>query len=133
MKPSDRFGTAMISYNDLDKNGINEIISTAPGDDEGGSNTGAIYILFHRRRRHHSPISCHYYEPCYYLFWQIPLYILAGCTFFFFCYLAYKYRRIPDETENIVKKSGLVITANRKRVRKQFADEAKVAVIADDF
>lgn len=42
----DNFGRALCYISDLDGDTINELIVGAPGDDDGGSNKGAIYVLF---------------------------------------------------------------------------------------
>jgi CSLREA domain-containing protein len=43
---SDQFGVALRSLGDLDADGINDLAVASWGDDDGGSNRGAVYILF---------------------------------------------------------------------------------------
>jgi CSLREA domain-containing protein len=43
---SDRFGSAIANLGDLNGDGRNELMVGAPGDDDGASNTGAVYVLF---------------------------------------------------------------------------------------
>jgi len=42
----DRFGSSISSIGDLDGDGITDIVVGARGDDDGGTNRGAVYILF---------------------------------------------------------------------------------------
>ena len=46
LNESDRFGTAVTNIGDLDGDRLDEIVVGAPGDDAGGSNAGAFYVLF---------------------------------------------------------------------------------------
>lgn len=51
LKALAQFGWSLAGYQDIDNNGIRELIVGAIGDDDSGINSGAIYILFLRRRR----------------------------------------------------------------------------------
>jgi hypothetical protein len=42
----DRFGAALANAGDLDLDGIGELLAGAPGDDDGGTDSGAVWILF---------------------------------------------------------------------------------------
>jgi len=42
----DRFGAAITTLGDLDSNGAIDLAVGAPGDDDGGTDTGAVWILF---------------------------------------------------------------------------------------
>jgi len=130
-QPLDRFGYAMTAYSDIDQNGISEIVVGAPGDHVNGSDyVGAIYIMFHRRRRYHPPLVC---DLCYLLSFSIPLGFLAlTCvcsTIYFFWY----YRRKPDEIEQIVLGSGIEIGTTRVRKRRVTVTNNEAKVGADDF
>ena len=43
---SDRFGTSVTNMGDLDGDGVTDLAIGAPGDDDGGSSRGAVWILF---------------------------------------------------------------------------------------
>jgi len=42
----DRFGRAVTSLGDLDGDGIDDLAVCAKRDDDGGTDTGSVYILF---------------------------------------------------------------------------------------
>jgi hypothetical protein len=42
----DRFGSAVTGIGDLDSNGVPDLAVGAPEDDDGGTNKGAVWILF---------------------------------------------------------------------------------------
>ena len=46
LDPDDFFGSAAASIGDLDGNGVSDIVVGAVGDDDGGSSTGALWVLF---------------------------------------------------------------------------------------
>ena len=43
---NDQFGTSIASLGDLDGDGVTDIVVGANQDDDGGSNRGAIWVLF---------------------------------------------------------------------------------------
>jgi len=111
LKAKDQYGTSMAAYQDLDRNAIKEIVIGAPGDHDNGYNTGALYIVFLRRRRFHPYM---FDWRAYYcgIFIPIGVYCVfcwAGIKFFF-----WYYRRKPDEIELMVKASDIEITKTRK-------------------
>ncbi len=61
---------------DVDHNGIKEIAVGAPGDQEAGAESGAIYIIFLRRRKYHKPFVDHW---AYILSIAIPTGICCLC------------------------------------------------------
>eukprot|EP01031_Cornospumella_fuschlensis_P036046 gene36046-43714_t len=122
----DQFGASVAGYNDMDKNGIPEILVGAPGDDTGGSSTGALYMLFVRRRRH-------FWVPFDFLTFILIVTLVPGimcclCVWgviYFFWY----FRRIPDEAEIVIKKAGLEIGKRKtKPVYMKKGGESKVYV-----
>ena len=46
LNDSDQLGSALINLGDLDGDGVNDIAVGAYGDDDGGTDRGAVYILF---------------------------------------------------------------------------------------
>lgn len=46
VQDGDRFGTAIANLGDLDGNGLNDLAVGAPGDDDGGADRGAVWILY---------------------------------------------------------------------------------------
>lgn len=45
----DHFGTAITGIEDLDNNGVPDLAVGAPGDDDGGTDKGAVWVLFMSR------------------------------------------------------------------------------------
>ena len=50
LSANDHFGAAVTGIGDLDSRGIEDLAVGAPGDDAGGLNKGALWILFMERR-----------------------------------------------------------------------------------
>jgi hypothetical protein len=101
----------------------------APGSLDTGPDSGAIYILYFRRRRWHAFWTD---TRAYWCAIIIPPSLLTfgicvGIAWFF-----WTYRRKPDEIEILVLKSGVKVEKKRKRKKKE---ETKVAPVddADDF
>jgi hypothetical protein len=46
LRDGDRFGSAIASIGDLNGDGVTDLAVGAPGDDEGGTDRGAVWILF---------------------------------------------------------------------------------------
>ncbi len=46
LKSGDLFGFSIANIGDLDGNGTNDLVVGAPGDDDGGTNYGAFWVLF---------------------------------------------------------------------------------------
>ncbi|MEM9608233.1 MAG: LamG-like jellyroll fold domain-containing protein [Actinomycetota bacterium] len=46
LDPEDRFGLGIAALGDLDGNGVRDLAVGAPRDDDGGTDTGAVYVLF---------------------------------------------------------------------------------------
>jgi len=46
LRPGDGFGEALANAGDVDRNGISDLLVGAPGDDDGGIDSGAAWLLF---------------------------------------------------------------------------------------
>ena len=46
----DHFGAALAGIGDMDDNGVPDLAVGAPGDDDGGADQGAVWILFMEER-----------------------------------------------------------------------------------
>ncbi|MDX2360999.1 MAG: T9SS type A sorting domain-containing protein [Crocinitomicaceae bacterium] len=60
LEAGDRFGQSVSNIGDLNDDGINDIVVGAKGDDDGGTNRGAVWILFMNTDgtvNHHQKIS----------------------------------------------------------------------------
>jgi hypothetical protein len=114
LKPLDQFGSGVAGYWDVDGNGLTELIVGAPGDDEGGSSAGAVYIVFLRRRRYHGPVFN--YVRFFLIVTLIPAFC-CGMAILGVMYFLWYFRRLPDEVEIIVKQAGLEINPHKKRAR----------------
>jgi hypothetical protein len=49
LQDNDRFGSAVAIIGDLEADGVVDLAVGAPGDDDGGSDTGAVWLLFMNR------------------------------------------------------------------------------------
>jgi hypothetical protein len=49
IRAGDAFGAALANAGDLDLDGISELLAGAPGDDDGGVDAGAVWLLFQGR------------------------------------------------------------------------------------
>lgn len=112
LRPVDQFGRALARYYDVDSNGLDEIIVGAPGDDEGGLSAGAVYIVFLRRRRYHGPRFP--FIRFIVLVTVLPAFC-AACMIASLMWFLWRFRRMPDQAEIIVKESGMTVDPKRKR------------------
>jgi hypothetical protein len=124
----DQFGSSLAAYVDVDHNGLTELIVGAPGDHEIAPDTGAIYIMFLRRRRFHKPFVDHW---MYILSIALPLGFCCICCIAGTVYFFWHFRRKPDEVELAVKAAGLERTKERKRKKQEFGKDGKV--YADEY
>jgi hypothetical protein len=46
LRPGDEFGYALANAGDVDNDGISDLLVGAPGDDDGGTDSGAAWLLF---------------------------------------------------------------------------------------
>lgn len=127
LQPGDQFGASLAIMQDLDKNGLQELAVGAPGDNDNGESSGAVYVLYYRRRQWHpTPFP---FLKFILIVTLVPFFcccmIWSGVSYFFFYF-----RRKPDPIEIIVKQSGLEINPNRKRPKYVFMDNI---VHADNY
>ena len=105
----DMYGAALSSYQDLDNNGLKEIVVGSPGYN---NTRGAVYLMYLRRRRFHAPI------PDTFMYWfkiLFPIGMLILCYCLSCCYFFWYFRRRPDEVEIAVLASDLEIGKDRTR------------------
>lgn len=124
LSAADQFGSALASVADMDGTGIRGIAVGAPGD---GHSSGAVYLIFLRRRRYHRKIFS-------LLLYLLPIVIPAfvGCCIccLLIAYFFWYFRRRPDEIEIIVKKAGLERSRQRRR---KILDFGKDKVHAESY
>lgn len=125
--PFGQFGAALAAYQDIDKNGLKEIIVGAPTDDNSGVASGAVYVVFTRRHKNHR------YRFDWVGFYMLTVFFPGMCCCLIcsgiisFCYI---YRRIPDEVEIIVKKSGYKFDPNKP---KEKYEKRKDRIYCDEY
>ena len=109
----EQFGASVAGYQDLDKNGLREILVGSPTRPYNtDTKIGCIYILFPRRRRYHPP-PFDYVR--YYLMITLPPGLFTLCCCCSIAYFCWYFRRRPDQVEIIVKKSGLQVDPSKPR------------------
>jgi FG-GAP repeat len=123
LAPKDKFGMAVTGYQDLDQNGIKEVVVGSPGYD---NDKGALYIMFMRRRRFHPPVPDLFLR---YFIIIAPLAFIVLCCCCSCCYFFWHFRRRPDEVEIAVLASDIVVGKQRDR---QVMEKSSVAGADDD-
>ena len=129
MGETDHLGQSLAAMPDWDNNGLREVAVGAPGSLDTGPDSGAIYILYFRRRRWHTFWTD---TRAYWCIIVIPPSLLVFGICVGIIYFCWTFRRKPDEIEILVLKSGVKVEKKRKRKKKE---EAKIAPVddADDF
>jgi hypothetical protein len=51
LSDGDQFGSAVTLFRDLDGDSVNDIAVGAPFDDDGGTDRGAVWVLFMKRAK----------------------------------------------------------------------------------
>jgi hypothetical protein len=126
-----RLGQSLAALQDYDKNGLKEIAVGAPGSLDSGADSGAIYVLYFRRRRW-TPFWTD--TRAYWVAIILPPSLVMFGIIVSIIYFFYHFRREPDEIEILVLKSGVKIEKKNKKNKKRNVEEAKVFVDdADDF
>jgi len=122
---------SLAALQDYDKNGLKEIAVGAPGSLDSGADSGAIYVLYFRRRRW-TPFWTD--TRAYWVAIILPPSLVMFGIIVSIIYFFYHFRREPDEIEILVLKSGVKIEKKKKKIKKRNVEEAKVFVDdADDF
>lgn len=108
LRSGDQFGQSIVSYMDVDSNGIFDFIIGAPGDDvdlfNNLTDTGAIYLMFIKREKYIWPIVD-------LTVFYVLVTVLPGCCFI--CCVAaivafaYTFRHKEDEAEKLAKEIGM--------------------------
>lgn len=131
LRPTEHFGHSLAGIQDLDQNGLRELAVGAPGALDSGDDSGAIYIIYLRRRRWH-PFWTD--TRAYWCAIIIPPSILMFGICVGIIYFFWKFRRTPDEIEILVLKSGVTVERKKKKNKKDKKEEKKVYIDdADDF
>lgn len=108
---------------------INSYTGSTGGDtSETHKRTGCLYIVYLYRRRYHPPA---FNIILYYISIVLPLFLLCVCLVISLIVFFIYFRRKPDEIEIAVKKAGVEIGLQRKRIKNIKAKDA--TVYADDY
>lgn len=109
----EQFGNSLDGYQDLDKNGLHEILVGAPRrPNKYGDIKGAFYILYPRRRRNH-PMPFDWWT--FYILCTVPTGIFCCCCCWGIAYFFWYFRRKPDNVEIVIKKSGFAVDPSKPR------------------
>lgn len=90
--------------------------------------TGCLYVVYLSRRRYHPPP---FNIILYYLSILLPVFLICICIIISIIVFFIYFRRKPDEIEIAVKKAGVEIGLQRKRIKNIKAKDA--TVYADDY
>jgi hypothetical protein len=126
----DLFGTSLTGYQDLDNNGIKEIVVGASGDDGEGIQQGAIYILFLGRLPYIRP-------------YKFPLMLVLSIVGAFIgAVLIAIFLWIFRKKKNIVERSAIIVghdielptdSVKKKKKKKVRANKTHVMQYADSY
>ena len=135
LQPNEHLGASLAALQDLDNNGLQEVAAGAPGDADAGKDSGAIFVLYFRRRRWHSFVPDTRGWLCKII---IPPSIAVAFCLVAICYFFYSFRRKPDEIEIMVIKAGVeiggeAVSPKKKKRRKDKGESKQGVVYADDF
>lgn len=123
----ENFGHALSGINDADGNGIQDFVVGAPGGG-GVPSTGRLVVVFVHREKY---VKKQFDSLHYWLVRTVP----AGSFLLLLCVgvavFCIYFKRKPDEVELAIKRAGVEVGLQRKRVKKE---KIKVqAIYADDY
>jgi len=128
LRAQENYGTSMSAINDADGNGIQDFMVGAPGGNGEFPGTGRLYVIFiHREKFVKTKFDFLKWwlirtVPPGFLLCMICIGIVVFCMYF---------KRKPDEVELAIKKAGVEVGLQRKRVKKE---KIKVqAIYTDDY
>lgn len=137
LQTHEHLGASLAALQDLDNNGMQEVAAGAPGDVDGGKDSGAVFVLYFRRRRWHSFVPD---TRSWLALIIIPPSIAVVFCIAAIAYFCWTYRRKPDEIEVMVIKAGVeiggeAVSVKKKKRRKDKGEskQDKGVVYADDF
>jgi hypothetical protein len=128
LRAQENYGSSMSGINDADGNGIQDFMVGAPAGNGEFPGTGRLYVIFIHREKY---VKTKFDFVTWWLIRTLPpgimLCLICIGTVIFCMY----FKRKPDEVELAIKKAGVEVGLQRKRVKKQ---KIKVqAIYSDDY
>lgn len=128
LRAQENYGSAMTGINDADGNGLQDFIVGAPGGSGAVLGTGRLYVTFLHREKY---VKKKFDFVRYWLIRTLPPGVFLCLCCLGLCIFCAFFRRKPDEVELAVRRAGVEVGLQRKRVKKE---KIKVqAVYSDDY
>lgn len=130
--PQSLFGASMtyLLTSTIEQEHLNPlpIVIGSPRGNGATPGTGSLYIIYLYRRKYHPPV---FNIVKYYLSIVLPLFFACVAIIVFTILFCIYFRRKPDEIELAVKKAGVEIGLQRKRMKNIAKKDA--TVYADEY
>jgi hypothetical protein len=128
LRAQENYGTSMSAINDADGNGIQDFMVGAPGGNGEFPGTGRLYAVFVHREKF---VKTKFDFVKWWLLRTVPPGFLLCVICIGVVVFCLYFRRTPDEVELAIKRAGVEVGLQRKRVKKE---KIKVqAVYSDDY